>query len=297
MGGGTLSVGGSENCAASAASWAEVLLQLRLEDGAPREDGCKDLLLLRIVGRGDDVSFLTATGVHARQSLVHNDSGVFVTEGVHRVDAGHGHSLLSGRVRELARAGASSVADDSGDTAGSVGMRLLMECDTDEQVRGDVSVEPFVHIAGQLVPVAVTSAHRGAERVGAASAAGVPDGLVAHVADVLGSAAHSDHLRGLSVHLEVVDLNKELLPGAFVGASFGLDIIKGHVTVDDRLLTVEQSEDLVSLENLGLVGGDRDDLAPLQSFLQNPLFAVLHVLVGVAILELHESRRSRGSCC
>lgn len=87
---------GSENCAASAACWAHVLLQLRLEDGAPREDACEDLLLQAVVGSRHDVAFLAAADVDARERLVDHNNGVIVTEGVHRVDAGHRHCLLSG---------------------------------------------------------------------------------------------------------------------------------------------------------------------------------------------------------
>lgn len=171
-----------------------------------------------------------------------------------------------------------------------------MVSNADELVRSDVGVEPIVDGSAKLVPVGVTSAHRGAEGLQVALVARVPDRLTAHVADVLGGAAHCEHLGCRAVHLEVVDVNKLLLPGALGGAMVELDVIKGHVAIDDRSLPVEHSEDLVSLGDLGLVRSDRNDLAFLQTLLLNPLLALGEILASVAVRELLDSRMSCGAC-
>lgn len=281
---------GSENCAAGAASGAEAVDQLLLEDGAPRVDSGEDFILLRVVGSRHGVAFLTAASVDAAESLGGEDVGVGIAEGAHGVDTSHGDSILGGGVSQSSWVGTSRVADHGGDTARSVRVALLVEGHTDELVRGDVSVQESMHVRSELLPVAISTVDRAAESHCVTDAASVPDGLVPGVADVLGGAADRHDHGGLSIDLEVVGILEFELPG-LLGVVVGeLQIVTREVAIDDRVLSVENGHDLVSVGDAGLVSSDRDDLVLLEALGADPGSAVLGVLRSVAVHELLKGR-------
>lgn len=65
-----------------------------------------------------------------------------------------------------------------------------------------------------------------------------------------------------------------LLPRLLVVKRIELDVIDGAGAGDDREFAVEKDENLVSVLDVVLVRGDRDDLVSRQSVLTDP---VLHV--------------------
>ena len=73
----------SENCAASAASRAKALLDRVLHDGTPGVDDTEDVLSLRVVGGGDDVTFLASASVDQSDGSVENSQGLLVTNDLH----------------------------------------------------------------------------------------------------------------------------------------------------------------------------------------------------------------------
>ena len=157
----------------------------------------------------------------------------------------------------------------------------------------NVSVQPLLHIGRKLLPVGVASAESGAERRGAARRCGVPNGLVARITDVLWSAGDGEDRRRLAIVKEVVGILELLLPGALTVASRELDVIEGELVLNDRLFSVKERQDLVAFLNLSLVGGDRDNLTPLEALLDDPVTAVVRVRLRVSVLKLLEGR----VCC
>lgn len=203
---------GSENCAASAAGRTKVTLELLLEDGAPREDSAEDVVVLRIVGGSHNMTFLATAHVDVGQGLVSNNGGIFVAIGVHGVDAGHGDSLLGGGLGQLHGGRTSGVADHGSDATRIVGVALLVEGHTDQLVRSNALVKISVNLRGELVPILVTTGQSSAEGSLGARAASVPDGLVAALTDVLGSARNGEDGGHATVVREVVSVLKLLLP-------------------------------------------------------------------------------------
>jgi len=179
----------SEDGAAGAACWSEIVLNLVFEKGTPGEDAGEDVLTLAVVGHGHGVAFLAT----ARINLTDREAGRLVdlisAHDSLGVDAASWQGRASGRGREPNGSGSSSVGHNAVDLTGVVGVRLLVQGNADELMRSNIGVEPVEDLVGQCVPVSIATADVGRESVDASRLASVPGGLAACVANVLWRAA------------------------------------------------------------------------------------------------------------
>ena len=259
----------SENCAA--ASWAKALLDRVLQDGAPGVHDTEDVLSLRVVGGSDDVTFLASDFVDYYDSSADSVLGLFRTNDLHGVKAASGQGLSSESLGQSQGLRTSSMGDDRANLARVVGVHLLVERNADQLVWRNKSVEPLEYLPCESLPVPITAVDEGRKRrTNGGSVHSVPDGLAASTADILGCTRDANG-RNLTTHsLKLVGGLELSFPGLLGVERVKLDVVQGHGLFLNRVLSVEQGQDVVALLDISFVGCDGDDLVSPQFLVADP---------------------------
>lgn len=229
---------------------------------------------LTVVRRRNAVAFLTSLAVDELDSLVDGSLSLLVTHHFHAVNRADERVFASFRVRESHRVGPSLVGDQGVDLAGLIWMSLLVHGHAHELMRRDVVVEPLQGVLRESLPISITTAHVVSARGGVAHLIGIPDGLAPGVANVLGGATDGNDVRHEIVDLEVVSVMLLLFPRLLVLESVKLDVVEWSGTGYNGSLAIKECQDLVTLLDVVLVGGDGDDLVPGDVVFSDPCLQV-----------------------
>lgn len=237
-------------------------------EGAPGVDNAEDVLALAVVCGRHGVPLLAATAVYDFKSLLDGALGRLVPHNIHRVKATHGEGLLGRGAGELDWVWSGRVGHEGSDLSSAVWMGLFVQGHALELMWRDVAAEPLVDLLRESIPVAVAAVDE--RRVaGLAKLRGEPGGLAAGVADILGCARDANHVDG-ALGLQGGESLELLVPGLLVVEGVKLEVDEGGIARDDRLFAVEESENVVALLDVGLVGRNGKYLAAGELLLADP---------------------------
>ena len=153
-------------------------------------------------------------------------------------------------------------------------MSLLVHGDADKLMRGKVIVEPLQGVRRESLPVSISTTDQMSACEGVAHLIGIPGGLAPGSSNVFRRAGDRNDVRHMFVDLKSVSSGLLLIPRILVVERVELDVVDWAGTVDNGFLTIEEYQNLVTLLDIVLIGGDRDDLVPCDVVFSDPCLQV-----------------------
>ena len=181
-------------------------------------------------------------------------------------------------LREIRRSITCTVRDASVDSFADVLVSIFEEGNTDKQMRWDIFVQPIDDLGDELIPVSVIPL----QDLEAWSSVCIvslcePYELVVGAANVLGCLDERNDIDAFLLgHCIFVD---ESIPGVRLWEVMELKIVKWWFAVINRVFTVEYGQNVITLFNLSLVHGERQDLISSDLFFLNPFAKFFSVLL------------------